>query len=127
MQQAKVIDFPKTSKRETRTRGRLNAGKSGRVYARGGKLWVDFHYLGERVRERSGLDDNPGNQTRLRKMLDLIASKIENGVFEFGKSFPHSKQAEHFTCLEGRTFRRDPKDVLFKEYVEKGGWRWVPG
>src|SRR5665647_3517015 len=122
MQQAKVIDFPKTSKWETRTRGRINAGKSGRVYARGDKLWVDFYYLGDRVREPSGLDDNPGNRTRLRKMLDLIISQIENGVFEFGKSFPHSKKAGYFSRLEGRTFRRDPKDVLFKEYVDR--W-WV--
>jgi integrase len=131
MQQAhaKVIDFPKTDKRQTRprSRDRLNAGKSGRVYARGGKLWVDFHYLGERVRESSGLDDNPANRTRLRKMLDLIVSQIENGLFEFGKSFPHSNRVEHFTRLEGRTFRRDTKDVLFKEYVEKWWLEMRPG
>ncbi len=122
MQQAKVIDFPKTSQRGTRTRGRLNAGKSGRVYVRGDKLWVDFYYLGDRVREPSGLDDNATNRLRLRKMLDLIVSQIENGVFEFGKSFPHSKQVGYFSHLEGRTFRRDPKGVLFKEYVNR--W-WV--
>ena len=123
MQQAtaQVIDFSKAGKRQnqTRSRDRLDAGKSGRVYARGGKLWLDFHYLGERVRESSGLDDNPANRVQLRKMLDLIVSQIENGVFEFGKGFPHSKRVEHFARLEGRTFRRDPKDVLFKDYLDK--------
>jgi Arm DNA-binding domain len=124
MQATKLIDFPqpKTTKREARIKDRLNAGKSGRVYSRVDKLWVDFRYLGERVRESSGLDDNSGNRKRLRKMLDLIVSQIENGVFKFAKSFPHSKQVEHFTRLEVSTFRRDPKDVLFKEYVDK--W-WV--
>jgi integrase len=121
MQQAKVIDFPMAGKQQNshRVRDRLNAGKTGRIFTRGDKLWVDFHYLGERVRETSGLIDNAENRNRLRKMLDLIVSQIENGVFVFGKSFPHSKKVEHFTRLEGRTFRREPKDVLFKDYVDK--------
>ncbi|MFA4903249.1 MAG: DUF3596 domain-containing protein [Desulfobaccales bacterium] len=127
MQQAKVIDFPKTSKQETRTRGRLNAGKSGRVYARGDRLWVDFYYLGDRVREPSGLDDNPTNRLRLRKMLDLIVSQIENGVFEFGKSFPHNSKMDHFTRLEGKTFRRAPKDIIFGDYVEQWWPEMSPG
>ena len=129
MQQAKIIDFPQTkaSKREPRNRDRLNAGKSGRVYARGNKLWVDFHYLGDRVREPSGLDDNPANRTRLRKMLDLIVTEIDNKIFEFGKRFPHSSRLEHFIRLEGRNFRKDPKDVLFKGYVEKWWPEMRPG
>ena len=129
MQQAKIIDFPKSKagKQETRTRDRLNAGKSGRVYSRGGMLWVDFHYLGERVRESSGLDDNSGNRLQLRKMLDLLVTEIDNGIFEFGKRFPHSKRLEHFTRLEGRTFRKEPKDILFKDYVEKWWREMRPG
>jgi integrase len=129
MQRAEIIDFPnsKAAKRGIRTRDRLNAGKSGRVYSRGGKLWVDFHYLGERVRESSGLDDNSANRLQLRKMLDLIVTEIDNGIFEFGMRFPHSKRLEHFTRLEGRTFRKDPKDILFKDYVEKWWTEMHPG
>ena len=129
MQQAIIIDFPKSkaSKQETRTRGQLNAGKPGRVYSRGGKLWVDFHYLGERVRESSGLDDNSANRLQLRKMLDLIVTEIDNGIFEFGKRFPHSKRLEHYTRLEGRTFRKEPGDVLFKDYLEKWWAEMRPG
>ncbi len=129
MQQAKVIDFPKSKmgEQETRTRDRLNAGKSGRVYSRGGKLWVDFHYLGERVRESSGLDDRSANRLQLRKMLDLIVTEIDNGIFEFGRRFPHSNKVEHFTRLEGRTFRKEPTDILFKDYVEKWWAEMRPG
>ena len=121
MEHAKIIDFPKgkTDNRQPKTPDRLNAGKTGRVYGRGGKLWVDFYYLGERVRERSGLDDTRANRKFLRKKLDLIVSQIDNGVFEFGKSFSHSKKVEHFTSLEGRTFRKDPKDIIFAKYAEQ--------
>jgi hypothetical protein len=69
METAKIIDFPKTKtgKKDLRARDRLNIGKTGRVYSRGGQLLVDFYYLGERVRERSRLDDNQGNLELLRK------------------------------------------------------------
>ncbi len=129
MEQAKIINFPQPQehKRNTRKNDRLNAGKTGRVYDRGGKLWVDFRYLGERVREPSGLGDNPTNRGQLRKMLDLIVSEIGTGIFEFGKRFPHSKRKEYFARLEGRNFRKDPKDVLFKDYVEKWWTEMRPG
>ena len=91
------------------------------------KLWVDFHYLGERVRESSGFDDNSENRVHLWKMLDLIVTEIDNGIFEFGKRSPHSKRLEHFTRLEGRTFRKEPTDILFKDYVEKWWAEMRPG
>ena len=34
---------------------------------------------------------------------------------------------EHFTRLEGRTFRKDPKDIRFKDYVEKWWAEMYPG
>jgi integrase len=129
MEHAKIIDFPKgkTDNRQPQTPDRLNAGKTGRVYGRGGKLWVDFYYLGERVRERSGLDDTRANRESLRKKLDLIVSQIDNGVFEFSKSFSHSKKVAHFTNLEGRTFRKDPKDITFSKYAEQWWTEMHPG
>jgi len=76
---AKVIKFTRdrdTAKQpepeKLRPRAPINAGKNGRVYSRGGKLWVDFHYLGQRVREPSGLKDSPANQRQLRSQLDLV-------------------------------------------------------
>jgi integrase len=129
MENAKIIDFSKgkTHNHQPKTPDRLNAGKTGRVYGRGGKLWVDFYYLGQRVRERSGLDDTRANREFLRKKLDLIVSQIDNGVFEFGKSFSHSKKVAHFTSLEGRTFRKDPKDITFNKYAEQWWTEMHPG
>ncbi len=129
MERGKIINFPGSFREKVKKKGRcrLNAGKPGRVYSRGGKLWVDFTYLKTRVREPSGLDDTPDNQALLRKMLDLIMAEIESGTFVFAKRFPHSKKAEYFTALEGRTFRKDPREVLFGEYVEKWWTEMRPG
>ncbi|MGD8975676.1 MAG: DUF3596 domain-containing protein, partial [Desulfobacterales bacterium] len=59
MQQNKIINFTqyRTESDELQKRKRTKSHKKGSVYRRGGKLWVDFRYLGERVREPSGLDD----------------------------------------------------------------------
>ena len=129
MEQVKIINFPQPQepKPQTRKTNWLNTGKAGRVYCPGGNLWVDFRYLGERVREPAGLDDNPSNRVQLRKMLDLIVSEIGAGIFEFGKRFPHSKRREHFTRLEGRNFRKDPNGILFGDYVEKWWTEMRPG
>jgi integrase len=129
MERAKVIDFPGIQRKQAKQKGqdRLNAGKSGRVFKRGGKLWVAFYYLGERAREPSGLVDTPANQTLLQKKLDLIMAEIGNGTFEFAQRFPHSKRVENFTLLEDRTFRKDPRDVLFGEYAKKWWTEMRPG
>jgi integrase len=115
----KISDYRKESKEKKRDQ--LNGGKKGRVYSRGGRLWVDFRYLGERIREPSGLEDTLENQNSIRKQLDLITAEIENGVFEFAKRFPHSKRKDRFTMLEGRISRKEPNEILFKDYVMK--WR----
>jgi len=121
MKKNNVIPFAqyrKTRKKE-RQAVQVDTGKKGRVYNRGGTLWVDFYYLGQRVRESSGLKDTPVNQRLLRKKLDLITAQIENDVFEFAGCFPHSSKKEHFTDLEGKSIIKSPGDVLFSEYVEQ--------
>jgi integrase len=110
-----------------RRREHINAGKMGRVYSRGGRLWVDFYYLGERVREPSGLEDNPPNRIRVRKQLDLIMAEIENGVFEFKKRFPSSKRKIKFTMLEGRILRKEPQEIFFEDYVNRWWEEMGPG
>ncbi|MBW1863779.1 MAG: site-specific integrase [Deltaproteobacteria bacterium] len=123
MKHSKIIEISSyRKKRDKRREGdRLNDGKKGRVYSRGGKLWVDFYYLGERVREPSGLKDSPSNRQIVRKQLDLVTAEIENGIFEFAERFPHSKKKSYFDKLEGRTVRKDPGDLLFGAYAK----RWV--
>ena len=86
----KISQYRET--KDTRKYISLSAGKKGRVYSRGGRLWVDFYYLGARVREPSGLKDTQSNRHLVRKQLDLVTAEIQNGIFEFAKRFPHSKK-----------------------------------
>lgn len=97
-------------------------GKKGRVYSRGGLLWVDFRYLGERVREPSGLENTAANRQHLRKQLDLIVAEIENGVFRFAKRFPQSKRKGFFSQIEGRVFAKQPNEILFGDYERDKWW-----
>jgi len=83
------------------------------VYSRGGKLWIDFRYLGQRVREPSGLKDSAANRRLVRRQVDLIIAEIENGAFEFAKRYPHSLNKEKFAELEGQRVTKDPGEVLF--------------
>jgi integrase len=129
MQRSNVIELSRYRKRKDsqKNRDRLNAGRKGRVYNRSGRLWVDFRYLGERVREPSGLDDSQSNREMLRKQLDLVLTEIDNGIFEFAKRFPHSKRKGHFTMLEGKTLVKEPGEVLFGNYVKKWWKEMQPG
>ena len=129
MKHSKIIEISSyRKKREKRREGaRLNAGKKGRVYSRGGKLWVDFYYLGQRVREPSGLEDSPSNRQLVRKQLDLVAAEIDNGIFEFAKRFPNSKRKVYVSRLEGRVLRTGPEDILFKDYFERWWEEMEPG
>ena len=129
MEQAKIINFPQPQEHKPHTRktDRVNAGKTGRVYSRGGKLWVDFRYLGERVREPSGLDDNPTNRANCEKCWTSLSLKLEPGFLNSAKDSRTAKGWKHFTRLEGRNFRKDPKDILFGDYVEKWWAEMRPG
>jgi len=121
MNQAQVIEFPlnRREERSPRKRDRLNARKSGRVYSRDGKLWVDFYYRGERVRERTGLADTQDNRDLARRQLDLIVAEIATGTFEFARRFPHSARGDHFTRLEGRAVKRKPSNVVVGEQAQE--------
>jgi integrase len=129
MQQNKIINFTqyRTESDELQKRKRTKSHKKGSVYRRGGKLWVDFRYLGERVREPSGLDDTQLGRKTIRNQLDLIVAEIDNGIFEFAKRFPHSKKKDYFTELEGRTVAKDPAEVVFANYVKRWWKEMEPG
>jgi integrase len=119
LSQALVIQFPPNRKKplRQRTRAKVNGHKKGRVYERGGKLWVDFYYLKKRIREPSGLVANEQNRKQVRRQLDLIVAEIENGKFIFAERFPHSSKRDEITRLEGRDVHRRPDEVIFGEYV----------
>jgi integrase len=120
---AKVISFPKTGlslEKKYRKFG-LNRNKEGSIRKVNGRVYVDFKYLDERVREPSGFLWNQKNPRTVREQLDRIIVAIKSGTFKFAEVFPHSKRADYFTekerALSGDG--RSPDEVLFKEYVQK--------
>ena len=62
--QEKLIHFPPYQKK--RKRG-INARRKGSVRNINGKVWFDFRYIGERVRESSGLTWNKVNIRKARR------------------------------------------------------------
>jgi integrase len=121
--QANVIEFPQSKKRIEKSRKTgINVNKEGSVRNVNGKVYVDFIYLGERIRESSGLDWNETNAKSVREQLDKIIVEIKAGIFKFAKVFPKSKKADYFTekelCLFGEI--KTPDQVPFKAYA----WDW---
>jgi integrase len=122
--QAKVIElFPRGKKKDENSRkSGLNYNRNGSVRKLNGKVYIDFIYLGERVRESSGLRWNEKNAKHVRGQLDKIIVQISSGSFRFADVFPKSKRAEYFTEKELHVFggNKTPDQVLFGDYV----WIW---
>ncbi|MBW1764929.1 MAG: DUF3596 domain-containing protein [Deltaproteobacteria bacterium] len=121
--EAKIIDFSKLIKKRKKPRkSGLNKNKQGSVRKVNRKVYVDFMYLGERVREYAGLKWNENNAKYVRRQLDKIIIDIESGAFSFAKVFPESKNKDHFSEREHLLLEKSktPDQVLFKDHV----WKW---
>ena len=95
--QARIIPFPVKKKPSERYRKYdLNRNKEGSVRKMYGKVYVDFMYLGERVRGSSGLPWNRENARRVRDQLDRIVVAVKAGTFRFAEVFPESIKGEYF-------------------------------
>ena len=118
---SKVIEYPwpQKSRKKTRKTG-INLNKEGSVRNVNGTVYVDFIYLGERVRESSGLNWSEKNSKTVREQLDKIIIEIKSGSFRYKNVFPNSKKAGYFSekeqCLFGKI--RSPNLVLFKDYAQ---------
>jgi len=119
MKEARVFQISDFKKGNSRKREKLNTGKNGSVYARGGKSWVYFRYMNQRVRESVGLMDTPENRKLVRQKLDLVIAEIQNNTFEFAKRFPYSKKKDSYTLLETGSVQKNPADITFGEYYQK--------
>ncbi len=104
-------------KQKNRKKG-INRGKFGSVRNIQGKIYVDFRYLGERVRESSELPWTPENVDIVREQLNRMHASIQLGTFRFGEVFPKSKNKSLFIELERRAYNLgiEPGEVLCKEY-----------
>ena len=121
--QATIIKFPQEAKHSKKARkSGLNRNKEGSVRKLNAKVYVDFMYLGERVRESSGLTWNDKNAKHVREQLDKIIVGIKSGTFRYAEIFPNSKNADYFTEKERLLFglNKTPGQVIFKDYA----WAW---
>lgn len=121
--QATIIKFPLSEKRSDNARkSGLNRNREGSVRNLNGKVYVDFMYLGERVRESSDLAWNDKNARHVREQLDKITVSIKSGTFRYADVFPNSKNSDYFSEKERLLFglNKTPDQVLFKDYV----WTW---
>jgi len=117
--EAKIILFPQPIKRFQKSRkSGLNLNKEGSVREANGKVYVDFRYLGERVREPSGLVWNQKNTRHVRGQLDKIIVGIKSDAFRFAQVFPKSKKAEYFTQKEQMLYglNKTTDQILFEDY-----------
>lgn len=122
---AEVIQFPvkNPDKKGKNRKKKLNNNKFGSVRKINGKVYVDFIYLEERVRESSGLPWNQKNSKAVREQLDKIHAAILSGTFEFGKVFPESKKASYFRekeVLLSGSRKQPPETIRVKDYI----WIW---
>ena len=122
--ESKIIQFPQTKFRKSKKSRRkgLNMNKSGSVRNINGKVYVDFIYLDERVRESSGLPWNQKNAKAVRDQLDKIYAAILSGTFKFVAVFPKSKKAAYFSEKEQKVYGigKSPDTVHVKNYI----WTW---
>jgi integrase len=64
------------------------------INERGGFLFFDFRYGGQRCREYTKLPDTPANRRRMAKVLEKIEQAIAEGRFDYPTFFPGSRMAE---------------------------------
>jgi len=111
----KILPLPKKPEKLRKT-DESNRKREGSVRRINDQVYVDFRYLGERVRESSGLAWTDKNVKNARKQLNRIMTEIESGTFRFATVFPESKKADYFSSREGRHFKlkKSPDEVLFE-------------
>lgn len=119
---AKVLEFSASREQsQVRRKSDANRHRFGSVRRMNGYVYVDFRYLGERVRENSGFSWNEENRRQVRRMPDKIEMQIEAGKLRFAETFPKSKKREVFAAKEREVlgFQKSPKDVRFGEYIKE--------
>lgn len=120
---ALILPFtrPRGNKAGYRKSG-LNRNKEGSVRNINGKVYIDFTYMGERVREPSGLDWDEKSAKYVREQIDKIIVSIRSGSFRFAEVFPHSKKRDYFREKESQVYglKKTPDQVLLKDYI--GVW-----
>lgn len=95
----------------------------GSINERGGLLFLDFRYQGQRCREYTKLTDSKVNRNRTEKLLKKIEAEIIVGAFEYGKYFPNSKLRAKFDEVDERkrqsqAYFNAPDSPRFEEFAQ---------
>lgn len=91
----------------------------GSVNIRGGKLYLDFRYRGQRCREQSNLEHTPANKKRLTKLLERIEAEIKINRFNYEAYFPSSAKVELFKKIdEEERLRRIGPQMVFEAFAQ---------
>ena len=59
-------------------------------------LLMDFYYRGQRCREQTALNDTAENRRKVQALLNRIKKEIEQGTFDYAKTFPGSNRGSQF-------------------------------
>jgi len=104
--------------RKRKRKDGINTNKHGSVRNVNGYAYIDFIYLGERVRENSGRVYSEKNVNHVRDKLDKIIVQIKDGTFRYADVFPYSKKKKYFTEKERLAFKlpKKPDEVAVGEY-----------
>lgn len=60
---------------------------------------IDFNYAGQRCRERIKQEPTPANLKKMSQFRGSIIQAIESGEFDYGVTFPNSKNAAKFAPM----------------------------
>ena len=121
MQSSNVVPFTRAKKRaEKPFEERLNHNKEGSVRNINGKVYVDFMYLGERVRESCKVPWNDEHAKEARELLDKVMIAVREKKLRFKQVFPNSSKGEYFEQREREVYglRATPDQVKCGEFFD---------
>ena len=127
--QGNIVPFPIVEKRSGKHRKvGLNKNRGGLIRNINGKIYLDFIYLGERIREFSGLNWDKENAKEVRQQMDKIAISIKSGTFRFADVFPQSKKKEYFRAKESvlyglKIFHQGSFPLPNLSSISRANWR----
>jgi integrase len=101
------------------------------INERGGFLFFDFRYRGQRCREYTKLPDTPANRRRMEKVLEKIEQAIAEERFDYANFFPGSRMAEKLADGPEPSVARDSPQVgatpAFRAFIEDWFRQFLPG
>ena len=113
-----VVPLPVEGK--ARKSDHLNQQKSGSVRKINGRIYMDFNYFDQRVRENTGLLWSDKAARQVREDLDEIIRDLTQGRRRFHEIFPGSAKHDYFRDREEKAFKftKKPGDVKIGDEID---------